>query len=428
MSAKTHAAYGDKTNAIQQSVGLFAKSLRRKGTINNLVGKMPNGEASATGQIKNETSKYMPILRVMDLGKQKGDEVTYNLVQPVNAYPIMGSEYAEGRGTGMSIVEDRLRVDQARFPIDLGNVMTSIRSPVDFRKIGRPVAQDLMDRYCDASTLVHLCGARGFQNSAEWAVPLASHEKFKKIMINDVKAPTKNRHYLANGSGVRAFTQSSDEVSIASTDLFTMDTVDSMRSVMDDMILPPPCIQVEGDEAASDEPIRVWLVSPAQYRWFATQQGFRTLISNAVARSSNAKNHPLFRGECGLWNNFLIRKMSHAIRFNSGDAMRYSVDYTSENEASAVVPALGAGFAVDRSIILGGQALAEAFAAHKGTGVSYFWSEKELDHGDKAELLVGAIRGVKKIRFNVDVNGDGSEFQYTDHGIVTVDTVVKLQG
>ncbi len=428
MPGKTNAPYGDKTNAVQQSVGLFAKSLRRKSLINNMVGKMQNGESGAASQIKNESSKHMPILRVTDLGKRKGDEVTYNLIQPVNAYPIMGSEYAEGRGTGMSIVEDRLRVDQARFPIDLGNVMTSIRSPVDFRRIGKPIAQDLMDRYSDLSTLVHLCGARGFQNSAEWAVPLTSHPKFKQIMVNDVKAPTKNRHFIVAGDAVQPFTVNAGEVDFATTDLFTMDTVDSMRSVMDDMVLPPPCIQVEGDEAATDEPLRLWIVSPAQYRWFAKQQGFRTLISNAVARSSNAKNHPLFRGEVGLWNNFLIRKMSHAIRFNPGDPIRYSTSYTSESEANALVPALGAGYAVDRSIILGGQALAEAFAAHKGTGVSYFWSEKELDHGDKAELLVGAIRGVKKIRFNVDVNGDGSEFQYTDHGIVTVDTVVKLQG
>jgi hypothetical protein len=42
-----------------------------------------------------------------------------------------------------------------------------------------------------------------------------------------------------------------------------MDTVDSMRSVMDDMVLPPPCIQVEGDEAATDEPLRLWIVSPS---------------------------------------------------------------------------------------------------------------------------------------------------------------------
>jgi hypothetical protein len=68
----------------------------------------------------------------------------------------MGSAYAEGRGVGMSLNEDRLRVNQARFPVDLGNVMSQIRSPADLRKLGRPVAQNLMDRYCDQSLCIWL--------------------------------------------------------------------------------------------------------------------------------------------------------------------------------------------------------------------------------------------------------------------------------
>lgn len=430
MTDKTHAAYGDKTNMMQQSVGLFAKSLRRKSTLNNLVGSMPKGEGSAEATIKKQTSKHMPIVRAQDLGKGQGDEITYNLIQPVNAYPIMGSAYAEGRGVGMSIVEDRLRVDQARFPVDLGNVMTQIRSPVDFRRMGRPVAQDLMDRYSDLSLLVHLCGARGFNDSVEWAIPTETHPDFKSIMVNPVLAPTKNRHFLVDGTGVKPFETDAGAVKLATTDLFSLDTVDSMKQVLDDMVLPPPCIQVEGDEGADDSPLRVWLVSPAQYNWFAKQPTFRQFVADAVARASNAKLHPLFRGDVGIWNGFLIRKMSHAIRFFKGNPIKYATSYTSEAEASALVPdSFGTTHAVDRSIILGGQALAEAFGAHKGSGVPYFWSEKgDLDHGDKAELLVGTIRGVKKIRFNVDVDGDKSNMQYTDHGVITVDTAVKIKG
>ena len=64
-------------------------------------------------------------------------------------------------------------------------------------------------------------------------------------------------------------------------------------------------------------------------------------------------------------------------------------------------------------------------AAHKGSGMPFFWSEKELDHGDKVELLIGAIRGVSKIRFDVDT-GNGHEF--TDYGITVVDTAVDSFG
>ena len=426
MPNKTNAAYGDRTNMTQQAVGLFAVHMQRNSTMNRLTGKMPTGTAGAEATLRKQTTQHMPIVRCTDLGKGKGDEVTFHLLNPVGGKPIMGSAYAEGRGVGMSLSEDKLRVDQARFPIDLSNVMTSIRSPVDFRAVGRPVAQALMDRYVDQSLLVHMAGARGFHNNIEWAVPLASDQDFNRIMVNPVKAPTKNRHYVANGSGVTGFKQTGGVMDITSTDLFKMDTVDSMRTVLDQIALPPPIVKFEGDKAAEDSPIRVWMMSPAQYNRFAADPQFRQFQASAFARANQSNQHPLFLGEAGLWNNFLLIKMPKPIRFYAGDEIKYCASSTSEAETSATVPASFANnFAVDRSIILGGQAVAEAMAASNKTSIPFFWSEKELDHGDKVELLIGAIRGVSKIRFDID-NGSGSEI--TDYGAVAVDSAVPIIG
>ena len=140
-----------------------------------------------------------------------------------------------------------------------------------------------------------------------------------------------------------------------------MDTVDSMKSVLDQIALPPPIVRFEGDAAADDSPLRVWLVSPAQYNKFAAQPGFRQFQASSLARTSQARQHPIFLGECGLWNGFLIRKMPKPIRFYAGDEIRYCAAYDSEQESVAYVPAsFGTTHAVDRSVILGGQALAEA--------------------------------------------------------------------
>ena len=46
-----------------------------------------------------------------------------------------------------------------------------------------------------------------------------------------------------------------------------------------------------------------------------------------------------------------------------------------------------------------------------------------MDHGDKVELLIGAIRGVSKIRFAVDT---GERKEFTDYGACVLDTVVPL--
>ena len=423
---KTNAAYGDRTNMIKQAVGLFATHMQRSGIMNLLAGKMPAGEAGAEATLRKQTDTHMPIVRVQDLGKKTGDELTFNLLNPVGAYPIMGSNYAEGRGTGLSLSEARLRVNQARFPVDLGNVMSQIRSPFDLRKLGRPVAQSLMDSYKDQSLLVHLCGARGFHNNIEWRIPLADHANFKEIMVNSVKAPTKNRHFTADAAGVSAFTVNAGAVDIATTDMLTLDTVDAMKTLLDQIALPPTMIKVAGDRSAEDSPLRVWLMSPAQYNYFASDPAFRQFQSAALARASNANSHPLFQGDVGLWNGFIIRRMPRPIRFYAGDTIQYCASFDSEIETAATVPAsFGDKFAVDRSIILGGQALAEALAASEHSGVPFFWSEKELDHGDKWELLIGTIHGMSKIRFDVDT---GIRREFTDYGVVTVDTAVPIFG
>ena len=427
MVMKTNAGYGDKGNMLKQAVGLFAAHMKRNSTISHLIGKMPAGTAGAEATIRQQTTQHMPIVRCQDLGKGQGDEISFHLLNPVGGYPIMGSEYAEGRGIGMKLTEGRLRVNQARFPVDLGNVMTSIRSPADFRRLGRPVAQSLMDRYVDQSLLVHMAGARGHHDNIEWAIPTDSHAKFADIMVNPVLAPSKNRHFIADGAGIAPFGVTAGEVNLDTTDQLKMGVIDAIRTTMDQIALPPPPVRFEGDSAADDDPLRVLLVSPAQYSAFATDPNFRQFQAAAMARAQQAKMHPLFLGSIGLWNGVLIVKMPRPIRFYAGDTIKYAANFSDSTETSCVVPAsFGTNFAVDRAILLGGQAVGEALASSDKSSIPFFWSEKELDHGDKVELLIGAIRGVAKIRFEIDAGNDGK--QITDYGAVAIDTAVPIIG
>jgi N4-gp56 family major capsid protein len=428
MATKTHAAYGDSTNMIQQAVGLFAAHMQRNGTIARLTGAMPKGTAGAEATIRKQSSATMPIVRCQDLSKQKGDEVSFHLVNPVGAKPIMGSRQAEGRGTGVGISEDRLRVNQARFPIDLGDAMTSVRSPVDLRALGRPIAQSLMDRYIDQSLFVQMAGARGYHSNIDWVVPTDTDKDFEEIMVNAVKAPTRNRHFVAGSDAIVPFADavSAGALNVATTDQLKMGVVDALRAQLEQMGLPLPPVVFEGDKAASDSPLRVLLVSPAQYNTFATDSQFRQLQASAIARASQANQHPLFLGEAGLWNGILIIKMPKPIRFYAGDTIKYCAAYDSDVESSVTVPdSFGKKFAIDRALLLGGQAVAEALAASDKSGIPFFWSEVELDHKDKAELLIGTIRGTSKIRFEIDT---GAGKQFTDYGVMAIDTAVPIIG
>lgn len=427
MSGSTNMSYGDKVAMVQQAVGLFATHNQRNTTLSRLSGPMPKGTAGAEATLRKQSTQHMPIVKCQDLSKGRGDEVTFHLLNPVGGKPIMGSNRAEGRGVGMKLSEDKLRVNQARFPLDLGNVMTSIRSPADFRRLGRPVAQGLADKYVDQSLLVHMAGARGFQDNIEWVVPTSDDPEFAEIMVNPVRAPSKNRHFMADGThGIVPFSVNAGAVSLDTTDLLRMDTVDGIRTYMEQIALPPPPVIFEGDKAATDSPLRVLLVSPAQYSGFATDPSFRQLQASSLARAQQAGGHPLFLGEAGLWNGILIVKMPKPIRFYAGDTIQYCDSYSSEAESSCKVPdSFGTSFAIDRAILLGGQAIAEAWAASDKTQIPFFWSEKELDHGDKVELLLGLIRGVSKIRFEID---HGGSTQITDYGATVIDTAVPIIG
>ena len=428
MTTKTNvpASAADKQRVL--AAGLFAQAMQRNSTMGRLSGPMPKGEARAGEVVRKQTSTDLPIVKTVDLSRGKGDEVEFQFLQPVGAYPIMGSRTAEGKGTGLSYDTSRVRVNQARFPVDLGDTMTNLRSPVDFRRMGRPVAQSLMDSYMDQSLLLHMAGARGFHDNIEWRVPVASHPDFAQIAINAVRAPTKNRHFIADGTnGIVPFGQTGNVVDLATTDVLNMDVVDAIRTVMESIALPPPAVKIPGDVVAEDSPLRVLLVSPAQYHAFAQDPSFRQFQANALARASKAKNHPLFLGECGLWNGVLIMKMPKPIRFYAGDAISYATSFTAETEAVATVnAAFGTTHAVDRAILLGGQAIAQAFAASGHGGMPFFWKDKEFDHDDKMELLIGAIQGISKVRWLVD-QGNG-EKHFTDHGVVAIDTAVPIIG
>ncbi|MBQ9619138.1 MAG: DUF4043 family protein [Neisseriaceae bacterium] len=422
----------DEKKLIHHDMATFAMHMKRNSILNRLVGDMPKGEAGAAQTLQRQTTAHLPIVRGVNLGVGKGDEMTFDLINPVKAKPIMGSDVAKGNEIGLSGSQSRLRIDQARFPLNIGDTMSDIRNPIQMRNIARPQALNLMNRYSDQSYLVHLAGARGFQDNIEWVIPLASDPDFDKIMVNKVKAPSKNRHFIASGDAVQSFASASSggSLDVQSVDMLTMDTIDCMKSVIGSIPLPPPMVIFDGDKAATDKPLRVWMMSPAQYSQFAALPDFRKFQASAIARASLAKNHPIFLGEAGLWNGFLIVEMPKPIRFYSGDEIKYCANAGSEDESVIQVPDFGEDYAIDRSIILGGQALIEGFGKHHRSQTPIFWKKELDDYEDKESLLIGTIRGASKMRFNVNVSGDAlnPQMEYIDYGVMAVDTVVKLNG
>lgn len=434
MSTKTVIPFGSDQSVVKYSAGLFAANQQRNSVLNRLKGPMPK-QSDAENKIKQVSSPDYPIVQVRDFEKSAGDEVIIDLVNPIGGIPAMGDEFIEGKGVGMTFSSDRLRINATRKPIDVGSVMTQQRTVYDLAKLARAQAVGYLGKLEDQRILTHLAGARGFHNTAEWVLPLASHAKFAEIMVNTVRAPSKNRHYMASGGVISSFAAAGDEVTIQTTDTMSTDVVDSLATFLDSMTYAPGPVKFEGDMQAEDSPLRVLLVSPEQYNGFLRSGLFRTWQSNAMARANQANKHPLMMGDAGVWRNILIVKMPKPIRFYAGDAINHCASATSRTEtATDLVPAaFGTGFAVDRALLLGGQALANAVGVFKTPngvtnnmlslpGVHYH--EALLDHASRMEIAVSTMGGYSKVQFLQEMGNGVSE--YTDHGVIAIDTAVSL--
>lgn len=413
---------GSDQSLVMQSVGLFAANLMRKTGFNRMSGPMSK-QADAEGNIRMVSSNQRPIVRVQDLSVKAGGEVTFDLINPMQATPIMGDEIASGNGSKMSFSSDRLRINQARFPISAGGQMTQQRTVHQLRALAQVQAKSIFERFTDQACQVHLSGARGFHNDINWCIPLASDARFSTIMTNTVRAPTRNRHFISTGSGIEQVPTSG--YTIATTDVLNAETVDGIATWLDGMSIPIPGVVFDNDEAASDSPLRVLMVSSEQYNSFVQSTNFRTYQAQAIARGQQAKNNPVFMNDALLWRGILIIKQPRPIRFYPGDTVQWCASTTSATETAGTIPALATGYAVDRAILLGGQALAEGYGKHKGSLGSFFTEEEWTDFHNQYEYLVGEIAGRSKIRFLVD---HGDSIQYTDNGVAVFDTAVRLAG
>ena len=427
---QTAVSPGSKNVLPIHSGALFAAVQQRRSTLRRLVGNLPTGQAQAESRIRGDdgvqSSTDYPIVQNKSLSTRAGQEIVFDFVQPAGGYPVMGDEIVKGTGSKITLDQAGLRINQARKEISAGGAMTQQRTVPHLRNLAMAQATGFLNDFIDQRYLVHLAGARGYHNNSEWRIPLADHAKFGEMMVNPVKAPTKNRHFMSTGSGIEPIAVSGGEISLATTDTMGIDVLDALSTWLDSTPLPPAPVKFDGDELANDVPLRVLLVSAEQYTAIKKSGNFRQLQAQALTRAQTAKQNPLFLGEAVVWNGVLAVKMPKPIRFYAGSTLNYCADLYSTTETGVLVPAsFGTKYAVDRAILLGGQALAHALGGHRKAGTPIFFGDTEDDYDNLYAAMCGTIDGVAKVRFNIDF---GNGLVPTDLGAVAVDTVVEIAG
>lgn len=388
-------------------VALFTEAQRSESLINMLTDEAPKNVKINGGK---QTSHTAPVVRVTDLGKNAGDEVDMQIFHQLNGRPTMGDKKIAGRLENLSSADFGLKINQGRHGVDAGGKMSQKRTKHDLRATARTLLSDgYYGRLLDQIGMTQLAGARGNHFASDIILPLADDPEFAEIMVNAVRAPTYNRHFF--GGDATTFE------TLDAADKFNLAAVDNLSLAIDEMVNPLQPIRMQADPSGG-EPLFLLMVTPRQWNDFYTSaagKDWQTLTAGAMERAKGF-NHHIFRGQCAMWRNILIKPYKGMpIRFNQGS----TVQACTANSATGVESAVTAGTNIDRAVLLGGQALANAF----GSGVeggAFNMNEEQTDHKNATEIVVSWINGLSKIRFK---QRDGN---VQDHGAMVLDTAVTL--
>jgi len=411
---------------------LFARVIQAPAFTRSLTGDAPS-QGDAEAKLKGQTASTMPIVRVTDLSKTQGDAVSVDLFDTINGKPIVGDRSAEGKGEKLTSSSMDIRIDLLTKVVDAGGKMAAQRTVHNLRGVAMAQMEGYFPRLYDQLAIVHLAGARGSLTGRDWIVPTAADPDFSDIAVNSIKAPTYNRHFVVDTASAGNLIQGGQQLgSIDSTDIMTLAHIDSLSLQLDDLEYPIPNVKIADDPAANDEPIKaiLWL-TPRQWYHLKTEAGtsntWRTFLQNAWARKSYGSKHPLFSGEPGLWNGILVRQLPRfTIRFAAGENVNIVTAanrYSATESAQAVNAGLTAGYAVERAILTGGQALAMCYGRNNSSGYYFSWAERKYNFERALEVAGDAMFGMSKLRFNfTDANGNSEP---TDYGVFAIDSVVR---
>lgn len=113
------APLGSYAASIIYSKALLARMITQRTFRNKITGPMPL-DSWMTGIDASETSRGYPVVSIMDLMKNAGDQVTIDIVNRIGGKPVMGDNIAKNSGVPIDIGRDVIQIDQYRKVIDAG--------------------------------------------------------------------------------------------------------------------------------------------------------------------------------------------------------------------------------------------------------------------------------------------------------------------
>ena len=373
-----------------------------------------------------ESDQMAPIVTINDLAKadEQGDTVRIDIEHDLTGAPTMCCDSLEGKEEDTTYSTFELSIGMTRKGIKEHCSMNRKRLGKQTFDRARPKLRRYMEKLKAERCIYHLAGARGHFTKGNQIIGLAhgaAESDFNKVMINCVTPPTHCRHYYA---GDASSLDGSCGDAITEDDYFSLDTITDIMGAMEEAERPLRPIQMEG----GSDPIYLLLLTPAQWRDFRKSvdgKRYQELQANAIARGTACGGHPLFKGECLFWDGVLARKYTDPVRFKPGMPVLVSNEDCAASVHVETMP-VSNNFYVDRAMLIGGAAIAEAYGSvadadgnHFGKMNYAFW-QGSFDGGEGQRVHIKGMDGEKKIRFA------GSDGCIYDHGVAVIDSAVKI--
>lgn len=291
-----------------------------------------------------DTNSIIQVRR--DLEKVAGNQINFFLGLEMDADPIIGDDWLEGRETAIAIYGDAVTIDRARQATVSKGVMDAKGSGFNFASISKEFLARWLRGWIDKSWFRVLSGDTTF------------------TFATDATAPTSNRIVYGGDATTTADLDANDWLGT-----YEISRLKHLAQEADPMI--PPLV-IDGEERYV-----LFIGRNTHFKLKLSDTSYASAINYAYQGKGDA--HPLISGAMVDWDGVLVYVSPHILRYS---------DWGS-----------GANLGGEVNLLCGAQA--GLFAVGGGDE----WKEKDFDYGDKPGHALAKNLGFKKAKFT-DMNED----------------------
>ena len=347
------------------------------------------------------TGQNSAVQRITELTKsEKGTKANLTLLADMTGDGITGDNTLEGNEEALRAFDITIELDQLRFANRIAGRVADQKTIVNFRETSRDMLAYAMADRIDQLAFLTLSGL-AYTNKTNGALRTTSssagHELVDLEFASDVSAPTSARHLRVDVANNTSTLVAGDTTAITAADKLAYRDIVNLKAYAKDQY-------IRGLRGAGNQELFHLFVTPQQMADLKLDSDFLANVRNAGIRGPN---NELFAGSSSLMvDGVMVHEFRHV--FSTEGA----TSGTSSN-AGAAGYKWGPDADIDgaRALFVGAQALAMA-----DIGLPEI-VEDTFDYGNQLGISVGKIFGLRKPKYNSDVNGSVQDF-----GVICLDT------